>query len=117
MPSTPRTLAALCTFALLATAGAATAAQARSKVRPKQLSNVEPQLVHSQFVDDGTLPNLTTRNHGVHPDVGAFVRSGNAKQVLRGPARWFFRFFARAANRRADELRSEAVVSNLAYAR
>ena len=67
----------------------------------------------SQLVDDGTLPNLTTRNHGVHPDVGAFARSGHAMYVLRGPARWFFGFFARAANRRADEIRAESVVASL----
>ncbi|MEM9177961.1 MAG: transglutaminase-like domain-containing protein, partial [Myxococcota bacterium] len=71
----------------------------------------------SQFVDDGTLPNLSTRNHGVYPDVGAFARSGKAKNVLRGPAKWFFGFFARAANRRADAIRSRAIVSQISDAR
>lgn len=71
----------------------------------------------AQFVDDGTQPNLTTRTHGVYRDIGAFMRSDQASNLLPGPLKWVFRWFARAANRRADEIRAEIVAAPLTAAR
>lgn len=60
----------------------------------------------SQWVDDGAVPRLTTVDHGVFDDVGAFYASGRGRNALGPVVRLVFGIFSRCANRRLDALRS-----------
>jgi transglutaminase-like putative cysteine protease len=59
----------------------------------------------SQLVNDGTMPDLTTRDHGLFDDVGAFYASGRAINRLPFPVRLIFGFFTRSANAKIEALR------------
>lgn len=59
----------------------------------------------SQFVNDGTVENLTDADHGVYADVGAFYDSGRGINRLAWPLHLGFGWFARAANARVQGLR------------
>lgn len=61
----------------------------------------------AQFVDDGSKPQLTTHDHGVFQDVGAFYASGRGLNRLNPGLRLLFGFFSRAANRRIEGIRDE----------
>lgn len=58
----------------------------------------------SQFVNDGSV-ELTTRDYGVHDDVGAFYADSQVHFSFSGPARLLFPPFAWRANARAERLR------------
>jgi hypothetical protein len=56
----------------------------------------------SQFLNDGSVANLSTQDFGVFEDVGAFYRSGNE---LNPGLRLIFRWVVASANKRAEALR------------
>lgn len=60
----------------------------------------------SQFVNDGSVPGLTSADHGLHEDVGAFYASGRGANELTFPVRWLFGFFSRRANARIEAIRA-----------
>ncbi len=62
----------------------------------------------SQFVDDGSVKNLTTKQFGVYEDIGAFYRSGNGVNELNLLQRLVIRFFVIGPNSRAEVLRNQA---------
>jgi len=59
----------------------------------------------SQFVNDNSVADLTTADHGVYEDVGAFYASGRGTNKLTVGVRLLFGFFSRSANRRIGALR------------
>ncbi|MGL4230671.1 MAG: transglutaminase-like domain-containing protein [Casimicrobium sp.] len=59
----------------------------------------------SQFVNDGTYPNLTTKDFGVYADVNAFYASGNGVNTQPWVIRQLIGVFSRSANRRIANLR------------
>ena len=61
-----------------------------------------------QYVRSPNFPTLSTRDHGVHDDVGAFYASGNGLNRLNPLLRLGFGFFARSANRRIEAVRGAA---------
>jgi Transglutaminase-like superfamily len=65
----------------------------------------------SQFLDDGSFKNLSTRDFGVYEDIEAFYRSGNGVNELNFGMRLVVRFFVFGANRRAEALRIESLGS------
>lgn len=62
----------------------------------------------SQFVDDGSVPDLGRRDHGVFDDVAAFYRSGRGLNILSTTMRLIFPWASHAANRKLDALRRAA---------
>jgi transglutaminase-like putative cysteine protease len=65
----------------------------------------------SQFLDDGSFKNLSTRDFGVYEDIEAFYRSGNGVNELNFGLRLVLRFFVIGANNRAEALRNESLGS------
>jgi hypothetical protein len=55
-------------------------------------------------VDDGSYPGLTTLDHGVYADVGAFYASGKGLNKLGFAARLFFRFAKWQANSKISHI-------------
>lgn len=62
----------------------------------------------AQFVRTGRNPELSTTDHGVFDDVGAFYASGHGVNRLNFPLRLAFGFLARGANQRIEAVRSAA---------
>jgi len=62
----------------------------------------------SQFVNDGSVADLTTADHGVYDDVGDFYASGKAANKLNLGIRFLFGVFSWSANRRVAALRAGA---------
>jgi hypothetical protein len=60
----------------------------------------------SQFVNDGSVADLTTADHGVYDDVGSFYASGKAANKLNPGIRFLFGVFSWNANRRVAALRA-----------
>lgn len=63
---------------------------------------------YCQFVRSPDFPALTTRDHGIYQDVGAFYASGNGVNRLNVLLKLGFGIFARAANSRIEALRGAA---------
>ncbi len=59
----------------------------------------------SQFVNDGSYPNLTTKDFGVYADVNAFYASGNGVNTQPWAVRQLIGVFSRSANQRIENLR------------
>jgi Transglutaminase-like superfamily len=59
----------------------------------------------SQFVNDGTYPNLTTKDFGIYADVQAFYASGNGINTQPWIVRQMIGVFARSANQRIENIR------------
>jgi Transglutaminase-like superfamily len=62
----------------------------------------------SQFLNDGKVPTLSTKQYGAYADVGAFYESGNGVNKLNPMTRLLFGFFSRSANQRVEAFRREA---------
>ena len=60
----------------------------------------------SQYVDDGSYADLTTRDFGFYDDVNTFYDSGNGVNRLPWLARPFFGIFALVANASVEKIRS-----------
>jgi transglutaminase-like putative cysteine protease len=65
----------------------------------------------SQFLNDGSYKNLSTRDFGVYEDIDAFYRSGNGVNELAFGLKLVVRFFVIGANHRAKALRDESFVN------
>jgi Transglutaminase-like superfamily len=64
----------------------------------------------SQFLNDGSYKNLSTRDFGIYDDVEAFYRSGNGVNGLNFGTKLIVRFFVIGANNRAEALRNDTQV-------
>ena len=62
----------------------------------------------SQLVNDKSVPDLTTADHGIYADVGELYASGRGLNTLNIGARFLFGLFSRSANRRIEALREAA---------
>jgi transglutaminase-like putative cysteine protease len=65
----------------------------------------------SQFLNDGSYKNLSTRDYGVYEDIEAFYRSGNGVNELNFGLKLIVRFFVIGANNRAEALRNEVSIN------
>jgi hypothetical protein len=65
----------------------------------------------SQFLNDGSYKNLSTRDFGVYDDIEAFYRSGNGVNELNFALQLIVRFSIIGANNRAEALRNDMQVS------
>jgi Transglutaminase-like superfamily len=59
----------------------------------------------SQFVDDGTVPDLSDADFGIHADIGAFYASGVGHNRPNPISRFAIRMLIIGANRRVRRLR------------
>ncbi|MCP4024522.1 MAG: transglutaminase family protein [Desulfobacteraceae bacterium] len=59
-----------------------------------------------QFVNDGAVKDLTTADHGVFDDIGAFYASENAINKLNFIVRILFRFISKSTNKKIDAIRN-----------
>lgn len=59
----------------------------------------------SQFLDDGSVPDLSDEDFGCYVDLDAFKATGRGRNVANLPARLAIRFLTRSANRRVSALR------------
>jgi Transglutaminase-like superfamily len=60
----------------------------------------------SQFVNDGSYPNLTTKDFGVYADVHAFYASGNGVNAQPWVVRQLIGVLSRKANQRIEQIRT-----------
>lgn len=61
-----------------------------------------------QFVNDGTIPNLTTTDFGIYADVDEFYASGKALNKLGLVGQLFFAAAKSSANKKIKQLRDES---------
>lgn len=60
---------------------------------------------YSQFLNDGSVPDLSDEDFGCFVDLDAFKATGRGRNVENLPARIAIRFLTRSANRRVSALR------------
>ncbi len=60
----------------------------------------------SQFVDDGSVPDLSDADFGIHADIGAFHASGVGRNRPNPISRFAIRMLIIGANRRVNNLRA-----------
>jgi Transglutaminase-like superfamily len=60
----------------------------------------------SQFLDDGSVPDLSDADFGIHADIGAFYASGVGRNRPNAVARLAIRLLIIGANRRVRRLRN-----------
>ncbi len=64
----------------------------------------------SQYLNNGSIQDLSTKDFGVYEDIAAFYRSGQGVNELSFGQRLVVRFYVGSANRKAQALR-DAVIS------